>query len=73
MQSTFGNIEWIQPTYNLETELPAFIGEYLRRQEALENNIWIIKPPNLARSMDMVVTDNLDAIIRHVETGPKLA
>jgi tubulin--tyrosine ligase-like protein 12 len=27
----------------------------------------------MARSMDMVVTDNIDAIVRMMETGPKLA
>lgn len=49
------------------------MGAYKEREIQRLNNIWIIKPPNMARSMDMVVTDNLDAIIRLLETGPKLA
>ncbi|KRX08784.1 hypothetical protein PPERSA_08095 [Pseudocohnilembus persalinus] len=67
-----GKVNWLQTTYNLQTQLATFIGDYLHRKDNHLNNIWIIKPPNMARSMDMVVTDNLQTIIRLMETGPKL-
>jgi Tubulin-tyrosine ligase family. len=59
-----GNVPWIQPTYNLKTELNAFVGDYLERQAKSEDNFWILKPPTLSRSIDMVVTDKLDIILR---------
>ena len=49
------------------------MGAYKTRQLQHLNNLWIIKPPNMARSMDMVVTNNLDVVLRLIETGPKLA
>jgi tubulin--tyrosine ligase-like protein 12 len=73
VNNALGHVKWLQKTYDLETHLPAFIGEFQERQRVRKDNHWIIKPPNLARSMDMVVTNNLDAIIRLMETGPKLA
>ncbi|KAL4484835.1 hypothetical protein ABPG74_020012 [Tetrahymena malaccensis] len=71
--STIGQVDWLQQTFNLEYQLSEFIGEYQRRQNTLEDNIWIIKAFDLARSMDMIVTDNLDQIIRQTETLPRLA
>ena len=49
------------------------MGVFKTREMLRKENTWIIKPPNMARSMDMVVTNNLDIIIRLLETGPKLA
>jgi len=53
--------------------LPLFLGRFREAENQRRENTWIIKPPNMARSMDMVVTNNLDIIIRMLETGPKLA
>jgi tubulin--tyrosine ligase-like protein 12 len=53
-------------TYNLEKQLPEFIGEYYSRDEKGQDNLWILKPPNMARSLDMIITDNLSLIIKNM-------
>uniref|UniRef100_A0A2P2LZM1 Uncharacterized protein MANES_03G040400 n=1 Tax=Rhizophora mucronata TaxID=61149 RepID=A0A2P2LZM1_RHIMU len=68
----YGSPEWLQPTYNLEAQLSPFIGDYLVRKRDGMNNLWILKPWNMARTIDTTVTDNLSAIIRLMETGPKI-
>ncbi|ESW10652.1 hypothetical protein PHAVU_009G227300 [Phaseolus vulgaris] len=72
IQKAHGSPQWLQPTYNLETHLSQLIGDYcVRRKEGLDN-LWILKPWNMARTIDTTVTDNLPAIIRLMETGPKI-
>ncbi|GAV08466.1 hypothetical protein RvY_18149 [Ramazzottius varieornatus] len=63
---------WLAATYNLESDLVNFVAYFLERQKRGMNNLWICKPWNLARSLDMIITDNLSAIVRLPETGPKL-
>ncbi|UMM15895.1 hypothetical protein L5515_013136 [Caenorhabditis briggsae] len=64
--------DWYQLTYNLNTQLPEFVARFQNRQKNGEHNVWIVKPWNLARGMEMAVTDDLNQIIRMVETGPKI-
>ncbi|BAT80043.1 hypothetical protein LR48_Vigan04g014200 [Vigna angularis] len=72
IQKAHGSPQWLQPTYNLETHLSQLIGDYcIRKREGLDN-LWILKPWNMARTIDTTVTDNLPAIIRLMETGPKI-
>ncbi|XP_050918374.1 uncharacterized protein LOC127135779 [Lathyrus oleraceus] len=72
IQKAHGSPQWLQPTYNLETHLGQLIGDYnVRKREGLDN-LWILKPWNMARTIDTTVTDNLSAIIRLMETGPKI-
>ncbi|XP_010557663.1 PREDICTED: tubulin--tyrosine ligase-like protein 12 [Tarenaya hassleriana] len=72
IQKAHGLPKWLQPTYNLETQLSQFIGDYSVRKRDGLNNLWILKPWNMARTIDTSITDNLSAIIRMMETGPKI-
>ncbi|KAH9804623.1 tubulin--tyrosine ligase-like protein 12 [Citrus sinensis] len=72
VQKAHGSPEWLQPTYNLETHLPQLIGDYYVRKRDGLNNLWILKPWNMARTIDTSVTDDLSAVIRLMETGPKI-
>ncbi|KAK3040364.1 hypothetical protein RJ639_026769, partial [Escallonia herrerae] len=72
VQKAHGSPEWFQPTYNLETNLTQVIGDYYVRERDGLDNLWILKPWNMARTIDTTVTGNLSAIIRLMETGPKI-
>jgi len=70
--STFGLPHWMPLTFNLFHHTPEFIGQYLRLQKSGEPNIWIVKPWNYARGKDIIVTDNMECVIRQQEAGPRI-
>ena len=63
----------IQETYVLNESLPAFVGRYQQRAKHGLDNTWILKPTNMARSMDTWVSSNLEQMLRVSESGPKIA
>ncbi|GFP85500.1 tubulin--tyrosine ligase-like protein 12 [Phtheirospermum japonicum] len=72
VQKAHGAPMWLQPTYNLETHLTQLVGDYYSRERDGVDNLWILKPWNMARTIDTTVTQSLSAIIRLMETGPKI-
>ncbi|KAL3332422.1 hypothetical protein AABB24_032809 [Solanum stoloniferum] len=72
IQKAHGLVEWLQPTYNLETQLSQLIGDFHVREREKLDNLWILKPWNMARTIDTTINTNLSAIIRLMETGPKI-
>jgi len=73
INTTLADTSCIQKTFDLEAQLPQFIGCFQDRAKKGQENTWIIKPTNLARSIDTWVTNNCEQIVRLVETGPKIA
>ncbi|GMH16581.1 hypothetical protein Nepgr_018422 [Nepenthes gracilis] len=72
IQEAYGSPEWVQPTYDLEKHLTELIGNYIVRERDGVDNLWILKPWNMARTIDTTISSNLSAIIRLMETGPKI-
>lgn len=64
---------WYQTCFNLCTELPQFVSHYFQRKMSGLDNTWIIKPWNLARGIDIHVSNDLGHIVRLMESGPKIA
>ncbi|XP_060521142.1 tubulin--tyrosine ligase-like protein 12 [Cylas formicarius] len=70
------NIEtapWFPITYNLCSEIGNFVRYFEEREKEGLDNYWIVKPYNLARGMDINITNNLNQIMRLPSTGPKIA
>ena len=63
---------WMPVGFDLVNELPVFVRHYLERQEAGQDNIWIIKPWNMARGKYIYVTSNLSMIVKLAYTSPKI-
>jgi tubulin--tyrosine ligase-like protein 12 len=64
---------WLPLTYNMETEFPALIKEYMKRKQDGRNNVWICKPWNLSRGLDITIVNDSAAFVKIAETGPKIA
>nr|XP_002120682.1 tubulin--tyrosine ligase-like protein 12 [Ciona intestinalis] len=60
---------WHPVSFNLHSEFPQFISYFKQREnEGLDMNVWICRPWNLARGLEIQVTNNLNEIIRLRET-----
>eukprot|EP00759_Apiculatamorpha_spiralis_P048440 PhF_6_TR43641/c0_g1_i1/m.67060/K16609/TTLL12; tubulin--tyrosine ligase-like protein 12 len=73
LAGTIESAPYLAVTYNMKTELPFFIGEFMRRQKEGKDNHWIVKPCFMARSMDMHIYRTIDPLLRVAETGPRVA
>ncbi|KAK6639265.1 hypothetical protein RUM43_007537 [Polyplax serrata] len=67
------NPRWFPTTYDLSTDLVKFVSFFQHREKAGLDNIWICKPLDLPRGRDIVITDNINCIVRLPFSGPKLA
>ncbi|KAF9357310.1 hypothetical protein BGX26_003915 [Mortierella sp. AD094] len=69
----YGTVPWSSTTYNLTTELAPLVGNYLWNQEHERRNLWIVKPWNMARGLQITIQEELAPLVRQRDTGPKIA
>lgn len=64
---TIGLPEWWNESYDMETHLMQYVGDYLLRKRQNQDNVWIIKPSIGTRSQGHVITNSLVHSIRLLE------
>lgn len=68
IQKFWGAPSWWPLSFDMSNQLPEFAGEYMyRKYYSNENNLWLLKPSNLAHSSGMVLTDSLNLILKNAE------
>ena len=65
--------QFLPASFDLNRELVKFVSYFTRRQLKNLDNYWIIKPTNSKSSMDVFITNNLNAIIRLRSTQSRVA
>lgn len=72
---------WLMPTFDLQSELPQFVSYYQNRAakgggegggRSPLDNTWIVKPWNLSRGLETVITANLAEIVKLRNALPKV-
>lgn len=72
VKAAYGTVPWSSTTYNLTTEMAPFVGNYLWNQQHHHRNLWICKPWNMARGMQITIQEELAPLVRLRDTGPKI-
>lgn len=68
IQKYWGQRSWWPVSFDMSNQLPELAGEFLyRKYFSSENNLWLIKPSNLAQSSNMVLTDSLNLLLKSSE------
>ncbi|CAK0782888.1 hypothetical protein CVIRNUC_006083 [Coccomyxa viridis] len=55
---------WYPPTYDLATEVQFFVKHFRQIADAGQDNHWVVKPAQGARSMDLCLTDSEAMLVR---------
>ncbi|KAE8664349.1 hypothetical protein F3Y22_tig00112800pilonHSYRG00050 [Hibiscus syriacus] len=66
IQKAQGSPGWMQPSYSLETHLSQLIGDYFLRERDGRNNLWILKPWNMARTIDTTFDLRYIVLVRSI-------
>lgn len=73
IRKAFGpNVPWLPISYHLNEEFSIFLGDYFQRRKEGRDNLWILKPVALTRSLNISITDDLGCIVRHMEHGERV-
>ena len=68
VQKYWGTPDWWSLSFDLSNQLPELAGEFLYRKfYSNENNLWLIKPSNMAHSANMILTDSLNLLLKSAE------
>lgn len=63
-----GSPGWLPRTFCLPEELPALLAHWDRKEEKeKDEELWILKPPHLARGWDIALASEPPCVLRHLQ------